>query len=894
MDSTRIVMRDFRRNAAVKIGRACLASLLITSASQIANAADAAPKWEACGWGGGGCFYTSAFHPTKKGVIYMGGDVNGVSKTEDNARNWRLSNNGLVDYGVFSLAVDRNNPDTVYAATQGGLCKSTDAGESWKLLPNTEKKNLHITGEKDKSIRCIAVDPKDGNIIYAGSPIGKVYKTTDGGLTWKAAYEKKVEPEPAGVLRVQFGKVSNATFGGIYLPLAFPADVKPTDGVGIAFAFKGDKTLPDRAFMTLRSSGGASYRSKNLNEVFKDDQWHDVVLTAQDFVLDPEFVQKNREKVASVPSTPDWSTINRMDFSVVGALTSKSYMARFGKFSFAVTKTPDGKTGTAEKPILVTVKDFTASKKIAGYGNINAGDPIAGTVYSVAVAATDPSLVVAATDDSGLVLSQDAGQTWVELNTPKKASNVTVDPKNPNIIYGSFFTDGVWKSTDKGKTWTDISETFGKDLSVKEVAISPVNSQNVYATYRKNFGGGVMRTNDGGKTWNNATSITADLEGNPTLQDLNGTKSTISCPTNVIVSPLDPQVLFVSCNWRACMSEDGGVTWTERNRGADISCITDIRFSGPRAYVAVMDEGTLVSENNGKSWKQLWPPKFSQNFSGHSWRLAINNINGEDRIIGTHTPWDKAFPSTAVVSMDGGNTYKISRTGLPDYTVGANTMWGRGYPRALAVDPKDPKIVYMGIDGDPTESKMGGGIFKSEDGGFVWAQLPNQPGSRRMFYGLMVDPTDSKRIFWASCGDRGGLYRSEDGGASWKNVFNTEQWLFNVLVTKEGVIYCPGKNLWRSTDHGATWKQVTNLKTDRTICGLEVDPRDPKTLWISSVTMSGSACPADGAVLKTTDDCATWTDITGNLPYVTPLVLRFNPATNELWVGGVALNKIKQ
>ena len=43
----------------------------------------------------------------------MGGDVAGVYKTEDNARNWRMINKGLADYGVFSLAVDRNNPKVV-------------------------------------------------------------------------------------------------------------------------------------------------------------------------------------------------------------------------------------------------------------------------------------------------------------------------------------------------------------------------------------------------------------------------------------------------------------------------------------------------------------------------------------------------------------------------------------------------------------------------------------------------------------------------------------------------------------------------------------------------------------------------------------------------------------
>jgi photosystem II stability/assembly factor-like uncharacterized protein len=102
----------------------------------------------------------------------MGGDVCGVYKSEDHGQNWKLINNGIADYGVFSLAVDRTAPETVYAATAGGLCKSTDGGAHWRLLPDTGKKGLRITGEKGKSIRCIAVDPVNGRIVYAASPAG--------------------------------------------------------------------------------------------------------------------------------------------------------------------------------------------------------------------------------------------------------------------------------------------------------------------------------------------------------------------------------------------------------------------------------------------------------------------------------------------------------------------------------------------------------------------------------------------------------------------------------------------------------------------------------------------------------------------------------------------------
>jgi photosystem II stability/assembly factor-like uncharacterized protein len=153
------------------------------------------PQWEQSGWGGGGFYWAAAFHPTKSGVIYMGGDVAGVYKTSDHGRSWRMINKGLANYGVYSLAVDRTNPQTVYAATEGGLCKSTDAGEHWQLLPHTGRKELRITGERNRSLRSIAVDPTNGNIVYAGSPAGKLYKSSDGGQNWVVVYDTQSEQQ---------------------------------------------------------------------------------------------------------------------------------------------------------------------------------------------------------------------------------------------------------------------------------------------------------------------------------------------------------------------------------------------------------------------------------------------------------------------------------------------------------------------------------------------------------------------------------------------------------------------------------------------------------------------------------------------------------------------------
>ena len=274
-------------------------------------------------------------------------------------------------------------------------------------------------------------------------------------------------------------------------------------------------------------------------------------------------------------------------------------------------------------------------------------------------------------------------------------------------------------------------------------------------------------------------------------------------------------------------------------------------------------------------------------------QLAISDNKGADRIINTCSPWNAALPNRVIISENGGQTFKVVTQGLPDYVSYNNCMWGRSYARALTADPKNPKIVYLGMDGDPEPGRKGNGLFKSEDGGYTWKQLPNQPACRLMFVGLQVDPTNARRIFWGGSKQNGGVYRSEDGGDSWKQVFDKETMIWNLMLTPGGTVYCANVNLWRSDDHGSTWRKVSDLKeTDHlAIAGMAYDPADEKTLWIARTPWGDFP---RGQILKTTDGGATWRDLTGNLPYLGSMILRFNPDTRELWAGGKCLFKIKQ
>ena len=199
------------------------------------------------------------------------------------------------------------------------------------------------------------------------------------------------------------------------------------------------------------------------------------------------------------------------------------------------------------------------------------------------------------------------------------------------------------------------------------------------------------------------------------------------------------------------------------------------------------------------------------------------------------------------MSDDSGKTFKRA-TGLPTVLPKKNAMWGEGYARALSVDPANPLTMYLGIDGDPEPDRgfAGGGVFKSVDGGYTWEQLANQPGTRRMFYGLAVDPTDSKRIFWGGFGANGGVWRSEDAGANWQRMNGPDAYLFNVEATSHGIVYAGGNDLWKS----ATWHDLKKISTFPApgFRRGRLDPADAKRVWFSSATWTaptGRRLPPD-------------------------------------------------
>jgi len=132
--------------------------------------------------------------PDDPAIYYAGAAAGGVFKTTDGGLTWKpiFEHEGTASIG--DIALDPQNPNAVWVGTGeanprndvidgGGVYLSTDAGQSWKFM------GLGSVGQISKVI----VDPTNSNTVFVGA-MGHVwapnadrgvYRTTDGGKTWK-------------------------------------------------------------------------------------------------------------------------------------------------------------------------------------------------------------------------------------------------------------------------------------------------------------------------------------------------------------------------------------------------------------------------------------------------------------------------------------------------------------------------------------------------------------------------------------------------------------------------------------------------------------------------------------------------------------------------------------
>jgi photosystem II stability/assembly factor-like uncharacterized protein len=207
---------------------------------------------------------------------------------------------------------------------------------------------------------------------------------------------------------------------------------------------------------------------------------------------------------------------------------------------------------------------------------------------------------------------------------------------------------------------------------------------------------------------------------------------------------------------------------------------------------------------------------------------------------------------------------------------------------SLLFDPRDPDVLYAGYENCE--------IFRSDDGGQHWQQLPVTvrfpevtvaPGANpaKRILKLAANPADPRQLYGAI--EVGGIIRSLDGGEHWENMSHG-QYVNDDTVDMHGVLvgrWRPGMlfaisraGLFCSADQGEHWASARleplNPKGQTYCRDIREVPGDPKTIWVAA----GADFASDlGALFRSKDGGASWSRVDmGVKPRSTVFALAFD------------------
>ena len=489
--------------------------------------------------------------------------------------------------------------------------------------------------------------------------------------------------------------------------------------------------------------------------------------------------------------------------------------------------------------------------------------------------------------ERGVYRSTDGGGRWERVlygGERAGAADLALDTRNPAVLYASLWEthrsfwelvsggpgSGLWRSTDAGTTWTEITANLGLPASATlgkiGVAASPARSGRVWALVESDAAPGLYRSDDFGDTWTLA-SDRQDLRYRPWYY------------MHVFADPQDEDTVYVN-NLRMWKSTDAGAHFTQvpTPHGDNHDLWIDPRDH--RRMIQGNDGGANVSFNAGASWSSVY-----------------NQLTAQLYTVDT----DGRAPHYFVYGTQQDN----SSIGVPSGTNDGAIAWedcriaGTGESGYVAVDPKDPDVVYVGAIGS---SPGGAGALQRYDHRTGQVRLVNVwpehhggmgPGELRYRFGwtfpIRFSPHDPNVLYTG--GNR--VFRSTDEGQSWEPISpDLTRAAQDKLGPSGGPItrdtsgaehYCtlyafaesPHEPdvLWAgsddglvhlSRDGGRSWRDVTppNLPEWAFIRTVEPSPHDPAALYLAA-TRYKLDDPAP-YLYKTADYGGSWRTITGS------------------------------
>ncbi len=654
--------------------------------------------------------------------------------------------------GGRSIAVSGSvaRPNEYYmGATGGGLWKTTDGGTTWKPVTDGQ---IHSS-----SVGAVAVAPSNPDVVYIGTGESEIrgniiqgdgaYKSTDGGKTW--THIGLAETQVISKIRVH-----------------------PTNPDLVYVAAFGHHAAPNPERGVYRSKDGGKTWDKIL---FRDDK-----TGAIELILDPNNPQ--------VIYAALWQAYrNSWEMSSGGP----------GSGIFKSTDGGDHWTEISRNPGL--------PKGVLGKIGLSVSGADSNRVYAQIEA-----------EDGGFFLSDDAGATWTKVTDRRDLrqrafyyTRVYADPKVKDTVY--VLNVGFMKSTDAGKTWTPLRPPHGDN---HDMWIASDNSQRMIEA---NDGGANVSVN-GGETWTPETMPTAQFYHVITTghvpyhvcgaQQDNSTACVSSQPPPggpggsgggadqvfysvgggesgyIANDPRNPDIFYAG-------SYGGLITRFDRKTGqerainpypdnpmgyASADIAERFQWTFP-IVIAPTDPSVLYvgsqhlwkSTNEGQSWTKISPDltRHDPRTMGASGGPITKDNTGVETYatIFSIAPspkdgnliWTGSDDGFVFVTRDGGANWKnVTPPGLGDYArislVEASPFRaGTAYVAANRYQQDDFKPY----------------VFRTDDYGATWTAITNGVAANDFARAIREDPKREKLLY---LGTEHGIYISWDDGAKWESL----------------------------------------------------------------------------------------------------------------------------
>jgi photosystem II stability/assembly factor-like uncharacterized protein len=286
-------------------------------------------------------------------------------------------------------------------------------------------------------------------------------------------------------------------------------------------------------------------------------------------------------------------------------------------------------------------------------------------------------------------------------------------------------------------------------------------------------------------------------------------------------------------------------------RGGRVVAVTGVPGDSTTFYFGAVNGGIWKTSDAGT----VWTPIFDNQPIGSIGAIAVAPSDSKTIYAGTGESdirSDLSSGNGVYKSMDGGATW--THIGLEDT---------RQISR-IVVDPRDPKVVYVGALGHAYGANEQRGVYKSVDGGMHWTKVLDN-GSEIGISDLAICSSNPQLLFagawnthrppWSTYspidGPGSGLYRSQDAGKTWSrlsgNGLPEGDWgRVGVDVAPDGkrvyaLIQAKKAGLYRSDDGGDTWilENADPRLTSRAwyFNSITIDPQDRDVIYIPNVAL---------------------------------------------------------